>query len=238
MLAEAGRADDARARADANCPRISARPLDACPRRRRLPARSGTTPKPSGSTGTAAALAQARGDRTDVAAVAQRLSALLADVPGREHDAAEAVRTAERALAADSGSGSPRRPVATTRAPAEAGASSRSAAGRRSPIRRPSEPLASVSWRDWLPTPRVLARQPPTAQRAAGDASRSTARRRGRIAVTAARAIAVARRAAGGTVSPIRKSRQPQARASENAAAGGSRGWRRHRRPLCGTDAE
>lgn len=99
LLAEAERADEALARADAN---IRAFPRDvwthvhagdvhqslADPEQAEREYRH------------AAALAQAHGDRHDVAAVAQRLSELLANLPGREHDAAEAAR---RALATQSG---------------------------------------------------------------------------------------------------------------------------------------
>lgn len=99
LLAEAERADDALARADAN---IRAFPGDVWTRVHAGDVhRSLADPeRAERDYRHAAALAQAHGDRHDVAAVAERLADLLANLPGREHDAAEAAR---RALATQFG---------------------------------------------------------------------------------------------------------------------------------------
>ena len=102
ILAEAGRADDARARADASVaalPRDVWAHINAGDVHRAL----GDAEQAEREYRRAGALAQGRGDGYDAAAIAQRLSALLAGVPGRDHDAAEALRTAERALGVHSG---------------------------------------------------------------------------------------------------------------------------------------
>jgi tetratricopeptide (TPR) repeat protein len=102
ILAEAGRADDARARAEANVrafprdvwARVHAgdvhRELDDHEQAEREYRRAG-------------ALAEGVGDGHDAAAVAQRLADLLSAVPGRERDAAEAARAEQRARAAHFG---------------------------------------------------------------------------------------------------------------------------------------
>lgn len=102
ILAEAGRAGAARARADANVrdfPRDVWTRVHAGDVHRAL----GDRTQAEREYRRAGALAQARGTGTDAAAVAQRLSALLAGVAGREQDAAEAARAAERALTAHLG---------------------------------------------------------------------------------------------------------------------------------------
>ena len=93
ILAEAGRADEARARADAN---VHAFPRDVWTR-----VHAGDVHRELGDHEQAErefrrAGALAEGDGHDRAAVAQRLADLLAGVPGREHDAAEAARAAKR----------------------------------------------------------------------------------------------------------------------------------------------
>ena len=92
ILAEAGRADDARARAEANVrdfPRDVWTHVHAGDVHREL----GDRERAEREFRRAGALAQ---DGFDAAAVAQRLSDLLATVPGRERDAAEAARAAKR----------------------------------------------------------------------------------------------------------------------------------------------
>jgi tetratricopeptide (TPR) repeat protein len=102
LVAEAGRADEARTRVDAN--------LRAFPRDIWTYVHAGDVHQSLADPDQAerayrhaAALAAARGDRHDVAAVAQRLSDLLANLPGRQSDAAEAARAAQRALAGQFG---------------------------------------------------------------------------------------------------------------------------------------
>ena len=102
IRAEAGRAHDARARAEAN---VRAFPRDVWARvhagdvHREL----GDHEQAEREYRRAGALAQAHADRDDVAAVAERLSDLLAGVAGRERDAAEAARAGQRARAAHFG---------------------------------------------------------------------------------------------------------------------------------------
>lgn len=102
MLAEAGRADEARARAQAN--------VRAFPRDLWTHVHAGDVHRSLGDPDSAehafrraAALAQSDGHREDTAIVAGRLADLLSTVAGRESDAAEAAAIAERALAAERG---------------------------------------------------------------------------------------------------------------------------------------
>lgn len=100
LLAEAGRGDDARARVDAN---LRAYPSDAWTHIHAGDVHR-TLAEPDRAEREfrrAAALAEARGDRDSVSAIAARLRDLLAALPGREEEAAQAARTAERVLAAE-----------------------------------------------------------------------------------------------------------------------------------------
>jgi tetratricopeptide (TPR) repeat protein len=102
MLAEAGHADDARARAHAN---VSAFPRDIWTHVHAGDVhRSVDDPEQAEQAfRRAVALAQSHGDQQDTAIVTRRLADLLATVAGRESDAAEAAAIAERALAAERG---------------------------------------------------------------------------------------------------------------------------------------
>ena len=95
ILAEAGRADEARARADAN---VHAFPRDVWTRVHAGDAHRelGDHEQAEREFRRAGALAEGAGDGNDRAAVAQRLSDLLAGVPGREPDAAQAARAAKQ----------------------------------------------------------------------------------------------------------------------------------------------
>lgn len=100
MLAEAGRGGDARARAETN--------LRAWPRDLWTRVHAGDVHRALGDLQQAerafrqaVAIAEASGERDDVATTAERLSDLLAEVPDREQDAADAARTAARALASE-----------------------------------------------------------------------------------------------------------------------------------------
>ncbi len=102
MLAEAGHADEARARAHAN--------LSAFPRDVWTHVHAGDVHRALDDPDQAeqafrraAAIAQSHDDQQDTASVARRLADLLATVPGRESDTAEAAVIAERALAAERG---------------------------------------------------------------------------------------------------------------------------------------
>jgi tetratricopeptide (TPR) repeat protein len=95
IVAEAGRADEARARADANVhafPRDVWTHVHAGDVHREL----GDHEQAERAFRRAGALAEGAGDSYDRAVVAQRLSDLLAGVPGREREAAEAARAAKR----------------------------------------------------------------------------------------------------------------------------------------------
>ena len=102
MLAEAGHADDARARAHAN---VSAFPRDIWTHVHAGDVhRSLDDPEQAEQAfRRAVALVQSHGDQQDTAIVTRRLADLLATVAGRESDAAEAAAIAERALAAERG---------------------------------------------------------------------------------------------------------------------------------------
>lgn len=102
ILADAGRAEEARARVDAN--------LHAFPRDIWTHVHAGDVHRSLGDPDRAerelrraSELVAARGDQQDAAIVAERLSALLATLPGRESDAAEAAALAERAHRAQPG---------------------------------------------------------------------------------------------------------------------------------------
>jgi hypothetical protein len=99
LLAEAGRADDARARADAN---VCAFPRDVWTHVHAGDVHQSLADPDQAEREYrhAAALAEAHGEHDDMAAIAQRLSDLLRSLPGRERDAAEA---AQRALATQFG---------------------------------------------------------------------------------------------------------------------------------------
>ena len=102
MLAEAGYADEARARVHAN---LSAFPQDIWTHVHAGDVhRSLDDPEQAEQAfRRAVALAQAHGDQQDTAIVTRRLADLLATVAGRESDAAEAAAIAERALAVKRG---------------------------------------------------------------------------------------------------------------------------------------
>jgi tetratricopeptide (TPR) repeat protein len=102
ILAEAGRADEARARTEANLrtfPRDVWARVHAGDMHREL----GDDEQAEREYRRAAALAEGAGHAQDVAAVAERLAELLLAVPGRERDAAAAVRAARRGLTAGFG---------------------------------------------------------------------------------------------------------------------------------------
>ena len=102
MLAEAGHADEARARAHAN---VSAFPRDIWTHVHAGDVhRSLDDPEQAEQAfRRAVALVQSHGDQQDTAIVTRRLADLLATVAGHESDAAEAAAIAERALAAERG---------------------------------------------------------------------------------------------------------------------------------------
>jgi len=102
MLADAGHAEEARARVNANlreCPRDVWTHVHAGDVHRSL----GDPDRAEQEFRHAAVLVEAQGDQQDAAIVTERLSALLATLPERESDAAEAALMAKRALAAERG---------------------------------------------------------------------------------------------------------------------------------------
>jgi SEC-C motif-containing protein len=102
ILAEAGRAPDARARAEAN---VRAFPRDVWTHVHAgdVHLQLGDHARAEREYRRAGALAEGAGDGYDAAGVAQRLADLLSGLPGRERDAADAERAGRRASAAHFG---------------------------------------------------------------------------------------------------------------------------------------